>query len=124
MEVKITNTLLNKLILCYRMPSKVGERVKPVLEVELAPRALLQNVKFPSQEFFDVFESQNKKLIEDGTIIIGATTAKKAEKANSENLKIEKEQVSSKIEKNTTQLENSASSVKARMNTKVKKDSE
>lgn len=124
MEVKITNTLLNALSLCYRIPSKQGERANPVLEVSLPPRALLQSVKFPSQEYFEVFKTQNQKLIDNGTIIIGATTAKKAMDANSKNLEAEKEQVKSKIDRNTQQLQNSASSVKAKMKTEVKKDSD
>lgn len=123
MVVKITNTLMNPLVLCYRIPSAKGERANPVLEVSLPPRALLQDVAFPSQEYFNVFESQNKQYIEDGTIIIGATNAKKAEKMHEDNNKIEKAKVEEKIHKNTNQLENSATSVKARMNVNVKKDS-
>lgn len=125
MVVKITNTKINALTLCYRMPkAPEQERANPVLEINLPARALLQEVSFPSEEYFNAFKSQVSDYIERGDIIIGKSNEKEAIKKNESNAKIDKGEVSEKIDKNTKQLENSAGSVKAKMKMQIKKDSE
>lgn len=122
MNVKITSTLIHAISLCYRMPSKAGEKANPVLEVNLPPRALLKDVAFPNDDYFEAFKKQNQQYIDNGTIIIGATTAKKAEKAHEQNVKDEKQNVISKIDNTTSKLETSAKGAKGKMSIKVKKD--
>lgn len=116
--VKITNTTHNKLVLCYRMPSEKGERANPVLEVEIGQRALLQEVSFANEDMYDAFVKQNQSLIDNGTIIIGQTNAKEAQKISEANDKVEKDKISAKVDKNNEILTSAVG--KSNKNAKVK----
>lgn len=111
--VKITNTTSNKLLLCYRMPSPKGERANPILEVEIFPRALLQEVIFASDNMYKEFISQNQSLIDRGTIIIGdKTTSNEAEKISEANNQDDLKKASEKVDKNNAKLTSAVSRTK------------
>lgn len=121
--INITNTTSNHLVLCYRMPSKEGERANPVLEVEIYPRALLQEVVFANDEMYNEFASQNEALIDSGTIIIGKTDAKTAEKISEANGKAESKKISEKVDKNNEVLTSSVGKgKKTKVSVTVEKD--
>lgn len=116
--VKITNTTNNKLVLCYRMPSEKGERANPVLEVEVGQRALLQETAFANEAMYNAFVEQNQSLIDNGTIIIGNTNAKEAQKISEANDKAEKDKITAKVDKNNEVLTSAVG--KSNKNAKVK----
>lgn len=101
---KITSTFNHPIVLCYRMPTN-SEVKNPVLEINLAERALLVDVVFPSENHFNEFKLQNAHLIDSGRIILGRTTGTKAEKVyETETLKSQNA-TASKVDKKIEKLE-------------------
>lgn len=122
--VKITNTRANKLSLRYRMPSEKGARINPIIEVEIIPRALLQEVVFGNDEMYNEFVKQNQLFIDNGTIIIGETNEQDAVKISETNAKAETEAITQKVDKNNEFLTSSVgrSNKKAKVKVAVEKD--
>lgn len=119
MKVKITSTYDKNVILTYRAPG-----TRALIDVQLPPRALLQEVSFPSKEYYDAFAAQIADLIESKRIIIGDTKGSEAEKIHKEAAKQEQKRAKERAEKTEQQIQGSAEAIKAKVETKVTKEGE
>lgn len=79
MLVKVSNTTNQNVVACYRMPGKndIG-RPYPVIEVHIQPRALNNDIAFPSKEHFIEWEHQNRQLFDNGVLIKGTISENQA----------------------------------------------
>lgn len=121
MVVKITNTRLHDINLFYRVPGTAERR--PVISIWLRGRTMLQDVVFTNEEHYNTFVTQNQDFIDREIIIIGSTTASKAEQINEKNAKAESKEVNDKKNKTIKTLEDSVTTDKTKLQVKVEKDS-
>lgn len=118
---KITSTFKNRIVLNYRMPSTHQGKAGVVFSISLPPRALLHEVTFASEDYYNAFVAQNEGLIKSQKIIIGNTTANKAEKISKENTEKESKAKKEKTDSVVDAISNSAESIKAKITSKVSK---
>ncbi|EGV1470930.1 hypothetical protein JF110_001655 [Campylobacter jejuni] len=89
-KVKITNVLNAPVKAFYRMPQLEGEKkFNPILEVYIQPRALMNEIIFPTEEYFKEWRRQNEHLFTKGYLIID-------DKINEKTLKAKVEEVADK----------------------------
>lgn len=75
-SVKITNATNNTMSLNYAIVETSGDKkFRKVISVKIEPRALLQEVTFPSQDYYNAFVKQNEYLLDEGKILINASTS-------------------------------------------------
>lgn len=121
MVVKITNTRLHDINLFYRVPGTAEKR--PTISIWLRGRTMLQDVVFTDEEHYNAFVQQNQDFIDREIIILGNTTASKAEAVNEKNAKAEAKAVNDKKSKTVKALEESVTNDKTKLEVKVEKDS-
>lgn len=121
MVVKITNTRLHDINLFYRVPGTAEKR--PTISIWLRGRTMLQDVVFTDEEHYNAFVQQNQDFIDREIIILGNTTASKAEQVNEKNAKAEAKAVNDKKSKTVKALEESVTNDKTKLEVKVEKDS-
>lgn len=118
MKVKITNTLNQPLCLFYRIKIPGSEQA-PLLEIALPARAMLHEVSFADDLYFEAFKEQNASVIEDQKIIIGRTNEKTAERISMDNAAKGKKVVQEKKDKVVKEFEGVASGANTRMKFEV-----
>lgn len=122
-KVLITSTLVQGVVLFYRMPSTAQGKSNPVLEVPLAPRQILKEVIFPTDAHFEEFQRQNADYINSKKIIIGSgVTGNQAQKINAENAKKEQATINAKKSKVVESIEAAGTSGKASLKVDVSKE--
>lgn len=118
MTVKITNTLNQPLCLFYRIQIPNSTQ-STLLEVALPARAMLHEVAFADNTYFEAFKAQNQIAIDSQKIIIGSTSEKAAEKISLDNAAKDKKAVQSKKDKVVKEFENVASGANTKMKFEV-----
>lgn len=78
---KISSSSDNIIYANYRMPGNNS----PILEVAIQPRALLNDVAFPSEVFFEEWSKQNSSFLESGLLVVGSATEKQLKAKQKEN---------------------------------------
>lgn len=110
-SIKITNSSDRVIETKYRMP---GEKTVQIIRVQ--PRALLNEVNFPSEKHLAVWKDQNKSFFSRGILFENEkreALLKDAEKTDSKNIS---ETIQNKSNKNMEDLEAAADNVNARLN--------
>lgn len=119
-KVLITNTLNHPLNLFYRVPAKKEGDISPLIEVTLPARAMLHEVIFSDDSYFDHFEKQNKAAIDAQKIILGKTSEKQAEKVSNDNAAKAKGEIKKRKDKVIESFEETASGTNVNMKFEVK----
>lgn len=91
---KISSSCDNVIHANYRMP---GEN-SPVLEVSIQPRALLNDVAFPSERFYEEWSRQNSSFLESGLLVVGQATEKLLKARQEEAVKKTKKEVGETVD--------------------------
>lgn len=118
MNVKITNTLNQPICLFYRMKIANSDKTS-LLEISLPARAMLHDVSFADESYFEAFKLQNASVIENQRIIIGSTNEKAAEKISADNAAKAKKAVQSKKDRVVKEFEDVASGANTKMKFEV-----
>lgn len=113
MVAKISNTLDKLIVTNYRMPSKEGEKPNPVISVTIQPRALLNDVFFPSESHKEEWLRQTKQLFDKGILIEGKVTEKLLINKNAENIQKENEMKKTKSDKTIGEIQEAADKINA-----------
>ena len=66
-SIKVSNTTNNTIELCYRMPKSVGSGLP--ITIPIQPRALLNEIFFPTEEAYHEMKKQNEIYFKKGYII-------------------------------------------------------
>lgn len=123
---KITNTKVSPLTLYFRAPIEVEQgKLKPLISINLAARALNQEVPFADEAYFTAFKNQNSVFLNNGTILIGNTKEKQAEKINEQNAQNEQKNVKAKKDKilnNLTDAVNNSTGKQTNLKMEVSKE--
>lgn len=120
-SVKISNATQNAIKINYAIVETYGDKkFRKVLSVLVAPRALLQDVSFPNDEYYNAFLSQIQSLLDSGKIVIGNYAKASALENASENItKAEKATTRAKKNKVVENLENSTTGKKTKLKISV-----
>ncbi|HDZ5024780.1 TPA: hypothetical protein RTG57_001730 [Campylobacter jejuni] len=70
-KIKVTNILNSPIKAFYRMPKEKTEKsFNPMVEIYIQPRALMNEVIFPSEAHFIEWKNQNKSLLDREYLIL------------------------------------------------------
>lgn len=112
--VKITNTRNQPVLTGYRMPgTDANGRANPIVDVLIQPRALLNEVFFPSEAHFLEWKRQNELFITRGDILLDNGNEKEIQAKHSEINKKEKETSDNASNKAVEKIQEAADNVNA-----------
>lgn len=119
-KISLTNTTNQVLSIYYRVIN--GDEVSPLQQVDVQPRALCNEVDFATESHAQAFRESAKSFFENGTLLEGNTSGKKAEKIHDENAKSETKDIKAKGKKTS---ENASQNVDkhTKANMKIEVDS-
>ena len=120
-SIKVSNTTNNTIELCYRMPKSIGSGLP--ITIPIQPRALLNEIFFPTEEAYHEMKKQNEIYFKKGYIIEGTANEKEVVAKHTEVSSERYQNVKNKVDKVTDELQASADNINAKLNIKVEKTS-
>lgn len=118
-SIKVSNTTNNTIELCYRMPRSLGSGLP--ITIPIQPRALLNEIFFPTEEAYHEMKKQNEIYFKKGYIIEGKTNEKEVVAKHTEVSSERYQNVKDKVDKATDDLQASADNINASLNIEVEK---
>lgn len=114
-KIKITNILDASIKAFYRMPKPEGEKkYAPVIEVQIQPRALLNDVIFPDENHYKEWKRQNEHLFTKGYLLEDdKVTEKELQGKSDEIIKADNAIAKNKTDKMVDNLQEAADNVNA-----------
>lgn len=101
----ISNTTDQFINAYYRMPKESELQKKPILEVIIYPRALMQEIIFTNELFYKEWKKQNESFFINGFLVEGKSNEEFLQDKSNENILKENEKVQEKVEKNIEKLQ-------------------
>ena len=118
-SIKVSNTTNNTIELCYRMPRSLGSGLP--ITIPIQPRALLNEIFFPTEEAYHEMKRQNELYFKKGYIIEGKTNEKEVVAKHTEVSSERYQNVKDKVDRATDDLQASADNINASLNIEVEK---
>ena len=118
-SIKVSNTTNNTIELCYSMPRSLGSGLP--ITIPIQPRALLNEIFFPTEEAYHELKKQNEIYFKKGYIIEGKTNENEIVAKHTEVSSERYQNVKDKVDRATDYLQASADNINASLNIKVKK---
>lgn len=119
MVVKVSNTLDKHIEANYRMQGTINGNPNPVITIRIQPRALLNDVAFPSEAHYEAWQRQNKDFLDAGILIVGKATEKQILATNAKVVESSNKRAKAKTDKAVEAVAESADKVNAKVQLKV-----